>query len=86
MSIIDELTPVYYKVLRIGLQPDGEGGIEAVGDFAIYNEAGARIGTDNPTVTLTAGERAAVLAFVERNADDYETATGLEPLPAGGES
>lgn len=84
MSIIDELTPVFYKVLRVGLQPDGEGGIEAIGDFAVYNAAGERIGTDNPVVTLTAGEAAAVLAFVARNTADYETATGLEPIPPGG--
>lgn len=80
MTIVDRMTPVYYKVLRIGLMQEG-GDIIAIGDFAIFNAAGKRIETDNPSIELTTAERQAVVAFVNRNKTTYETATGLEELP-----
>jgi hypothetical protein len=81
MSIVDDLIPTHYKLLRIGLQKSN-GGIIAIGDLAIYNAAGKQITVDNPVVVLTSGEEAAVLGFVTRNLTNYETATGLEPLPS----
>lgn len=81
MTIVDDLTPTHYKLMRVGLQKDN-GEIVAIADLAIYNAAGEQIAIDNPTVVLTTAEETAVVGFVVRNLDDYETVTGLEPLPS----
>ena len=80
MSIIDQLTPVYYRPTRIALVPDGEGGIVAMADFAIYNADGEALATDHPSVTLAAGEQSTFLAWFNDKLAAYETATGLERL------
>lgn len=80
MSIIDRLTPVYYRPTRIGVTlEDGE--IVARGDFAIYNADAEALATDHPVATLTPEQRALFLAWFNAQTDAYETATGLEPLP-----
>jgi hypothetical protein len=77
MSIVDKLTPVYYKILRLGIQREG-GEIVATYDLAILNAAGQRIGTDTPSSALSSETKAALAAEFNADKAAYEAATGLE--------
>lgn len=76
MTIVDDLTPVYYSLRRIGLKRVGSD-VVAVANVAILNAAGIEIAGDTPEATLTTGEKVALLAFIARELGVYETATGL---------
>lgn len=76
MSIIEELTPVYYKLLRIGLQQKN-GNVIAIADMHILNADGRVLATHNPSTTLTTAEKQALAGFVNRELAAFEAATGL---------
>lgn len=80
MSIIERWTPVYYKMNRLGFQREG-GEVVVLGDIRVYSVNGDPITTDNPTTALTPQEKQQLGAFVNSKLADYETATGLQPLP-----
>ena len=77
MAILDELTPAYYEVLRLGMQrQDGE--VAAIYDVAIRNVFGQRMAIINRGSVLTEQERQAVIAIFQRDVAAFEAATGLE--------
>lgn len=76
MSIVEDLTPVYYKLVRIGLQRFG-GDVVAIADLRILNAIGMPLATHNPDVTLTQAEKQALAGFVNRELAAFEAATGL---------
>lgn len=76
MSIIDDLTPVYYRLQRIGLQRN-ESDVVAIADLTILNAAGTVLATHNPSATLTPAEKQALAGFVNRELAAFEAATGL---------
>lgn len=84
MSIIDDLTPVYYELTRIGVQREN-GDVVAIADMRIRNADGKILITHNPQTTLTPQEKQALGEFVNRELAVFETATGLtewvEPEP-----
>ena len=84
MTIIDDLTPVHYQLVRIDIRQD-ESDVLASAELRILNAAGVRVSLDLPSTTLTPGEKTALAAFIARELGVYETATGLteweEPEP-----
>lgn len=76
MGIIADLTPVYYRLVRIGIQRT-DGDVEAIADMQILNADGEVLATRNPSTTLTTQEKQALAAFVNRELAAFEAATGL---------
>jgi hypothetical protein len=76
MTIVDRLTPVYYRLKRVGFQRAGED-VVAIADLEILNADGKVIATDHPVTTLTAQEEQALRTFLSRELAVYESATGL---------
>jgi len=76
MSIITDLTPVHYRLLRIGVQQEGTD-VVAIADMQILNGEGSVLTTHNPSTTLTAQEKQALVNFVNRELASFEAATGL---------
>lgn len=76
MAILDELTPAYYEVLRLGMQRDGD--VVAIYDIAIRNVLGNRMAIINRGSVLTTQEKAAVVAIYQRDEAQFEAATGLK--------
>ena len=76
MAILDELTPAYYEVLRLGMQRQN-GEVVTIYDIAIYNVDNRRMAIINRGSTLTPQERQAVVAIFTRDKAAFETATGL---------
>ena len=76
MSIITDLTPTQYELIRIGIQREGTE-VVAIADMWIYNADGRRLTTHNPSTTLTQNEKQVLLGFVNRNLAAFEAATGL---------
>ena len=77
MSVITRNVPATYQLLRIGIQLNEEGEIEAIADMVIRNAAGRVIDDDHPVTTMTTGEASAFKTWVLSKLSDYETATGL---------
>lgn len=77
MSIVNELTPTHYKLARIGITRTSEGAVVAIIDMRITNADGEQLVTHNLPITLTAGERQAVSAFLDRELAIFEADTGL---------
>jgi hypothetical protein len=84
MSIIDDLTPKHFKLVRFGIQREGGGAVRD-SDVLILNAAGEQLRTVHPKPTITSGEKQALKGIIDRNLDAYATATGLtewvEPEP-----
>jgi hypothetical protein len=87
MSIVTDLTPTQYSLIRIGLQQD-DTGVVAIADIRIYNADGQQLATHNPSTTLTTNEKQVLAGFVNRELAAFEAATGLtkyvppeEPIP-----
>ena len=76
MSIIDDLTPVHFKLMRFGIQRE-EGGAALKSDVLILNVNGEQLRTVHPTPTITSQEKQGLKAIIDRNLDAYATATGL---------
>jgi hypothetical protein len=76
MSVVDQLTPVFYRLIQMRIVRDGAD-VKAVGYVEILNASGTHIGTDFPATTLTAQEKTALQAFLTRELAAYESATGL---------
>ena len=76
MSIVTDLTPTQYSLIRIGLQQEGTK-VVAIADMWIYNAAGRRLATHNPGTTLTTNEKQVLAGFVNRELAAFEAATGL---------
>lgn len=77
MAILDELTPKYYEVLRMGVQRVN-GDVVAIYDVAIRNVNGNQMGTLDPGSVLTPEEKAMMTAIYLRDEEQFEAATGLE--------
>jgi len=77
MGLIEDLTPVYYKLLRIGLQKGG-GSVVAIGDMHILNADGRVLAVHNPSTTLTSQEKQLLRDWVNRELTTFENATGLQ--------
>ena len=78
MAILDELTPKYYEVLRLGMQRGEDGEVVAMYEIFIRNVDGHRMKIINRGSTLTDQERQAVVAIFQRDVAAFEAATGLE--------
>ena len=76
MSIIDDLTPKHFRLVRFGVQREG-GGAVLKSDVLILNAAGDQLRVVHPTPTITAQEKQGLKAIIDRNLDAYATATGL---------
>ena len=76
MGLIQDLTPVYYRLTRIGIQRQN-GDVVAVADMQILNADGKQLVTHNPSTTLTPQEKQALAAFVNRELAAFAQATGL---------
>ena len=76
MGIISDLTPVYYKLTRIGIVRV-PGDAIAIADLQILNADGRQLCSHNPDTTLTTNEKQLLAAFVNREMAVFETATGL---------
>lgn len=76
MGLIADLTPVYYRMVRIGIQRD-DNDVVAVADLQILNEERRVLCMYNPSTTLTLQEKQALGAFVTRELGAFEAATGL---------
>ena len=79
MTIVDDLTPTQYRLLRFAVRIEN-GELALYSDIAVYNAAGKQVGTDHPTPQATAGQLAAFTEWIESNLALYETATGLTEL------
>lgn len=77
MAILDEVTPGYYEVMRLGMQKQ-DGDVVAIYDIAIRNVSGNRMAIINQSSILTEQEKAAVAAIYLRDEAQFEAATGLE--------
>ena len=83
MSIVDQLTPVYYRPVRLVVEiaPDttltGDS-LTFFSDIRILNENGRQLGDDHPTPQTTPAQIAAFLTWVQSNLAAYEAAVGLE--------
>jgi len=75
MSLIDHLTPSYYRVSRMGVQRDGE--IVASYDVAVLNADGTQLDMLGLAASLTAQEKADLAAIFLRDKAAFETNTGL---------
>lgn len=76
MAILDPITPVYYQVLRMGIQQT-ETDVIAMYDVAIRNATGDRLAILNPDSTLTEEERQVIRDIFVRDKQQFEAATGL---------
>lgn len=76
MSIVTDLTPVHYRLTRIGIEKSGSAVI-AIADLQILNANGTLLATHNPSTTLTQAEKQALAGFVNRELAAFEAATGL---------
>ena len=76
MGLIADLTPVYYALIRVGVQRT-DGDVIAIADLRILNADGEVLCHHNPSTTLTPQEKQALGAFVYREMAAFETATGL---------
>jgi hypothetical protein len=76
MSLIDHLTPTYYRVLRLGIQKS-EGSVVALYDVQVLNADGQPLDTVHPASELTPQERSAIAAIVARDQAAFEANTGL---------
>lgn len=76
MSIVDRLTPKYYRLLRVILEQRGTD-VAAIAKLHILNAEGEVIAPYNPAVTLLPQEKQAVVTFVLRELGMFEANTGL---------
>ena len=76
MGLIENLTPVYFILTRVGIQRSN-GDVVAIADMQILNADGKQLATHNPSTTLTPQEKQVLAAFVNRELEAFETATGL---------
>lgn len=76
MGLIADLTPVYYRMVRIGIQRD-DNDVVAIADLQILNEDRRVLCTYNPSTTLTPQEKQILRTFVTREMGIFEIVTGL---------
>jgi hypothetical protein len=80
MSAIDYLIPTYYQITELSIAKQGNNVIAQYA-VAIFNADGRRLDTIYPASALTAQEKTALLAIMQRDKDQFETNTGLTELP-----
>jgi len=83
MTIVDKLTPVYYRpvCLVVEIAPDEElteDSLTFFSDIRILNIDGRQLGDDHPVPQTTPAQLAAFLAWIQSNLSTYQTAIGLE--------
>lgn len=76
MTIIDDLTPVYYRLMRFGAEQQGTD-VVLLWDLDVLNAEGSILATVHPSTTLTTQEKQYLAGFVDRKAAAFEAATGL---------
>jgi len=77
MAILDEITPRWYEVTKLGMQQQN-GDVVAIYNIAIRNVLGNRMAIINQGSVLTVQEKQAVIAIFQRDVAAFEAATGLE--------
>lgn len=82
MTIVDDLTPVYYRPVRIVIEikPDGTLTAESLSyytDVRILNINGQQLGTDHPKPQTTSQQDTAFLSWLLNNLSTYESLIGL---------
>ena len=65
MGIIQDLTPTYYRLTRIGVQKSN-GDVIAIADMQILNADGQQLKTHNPSTSLTANEKQVLAGWLGR--------------------
>lgn len=80
MTFLSEVTPAKYRLESLLIQRDGEGGVTATFEFALYSETGQSIAHHKWTVTLTSSEEDTLVNFVTDHLTEFENETGLTPL------
>lgn len=83
MSIVQELTPVFYSPMRLVIEiaPDAiltEDSLRFFSDIGILNESGELLDIDHPMPQTTPAQITAFLAWVQANLTAYENTIGLE--------
>jgi len=73
MGLINDLTPKYYRMTRIGIQRQGTD-VVAIADLQILNADGRILGTHSPQTTLTPEEKQILAGFVNREMVAFEAA------------
>jgi len=77
MELIANLVPKFYRLVRIGVQRDGDD-VVTIADLQILNRDGKVLCTYSPSITLTAAEKQTIRMFVARDLTLFEDVTGLE--------
>jgi hypothetical protein len=80
MTFLSEVTPAFYRLESLLIKRDGEGGVTATFEFALYSEAGQGIAHHKWSATLTSGEQDTLTTFVTSHLTEFETETGLTRL------
>ena len=83
MTIVNQLTPKYYRPVRLVVEiaPDAtltEDSLTFFSDIRILNTDGRQLGDDHPAPVTTPAQLAAFLAWIQSNLSTYQTAIGLE--------
>jgi hypothetical protein len=72
VSVITDLTPTQYELIRIGIQCD-ETKIVAIADIRIYNAGDRAMTTHNLDITLTPDEEQMLTRLIDRELGAFET-------------
>jgi hypothetical protein len=80
MAFLDEVTPSQYRLTKLMIERDGEGGVTATFEFALYTSDGRGIAHHDWSVTLTSGEQDTLANFVTSHLSEFESDTGLTKL------
>lgn len=76
MGLIADLIPVYYTLIRVGIQR-ANGNVVAIADLRILNADSRILCHHNPSTALTPQEKQVIGNFVNREMAAFEAATGL---------
>ena len=77
MTILDPITPAYYKVITLGMERVDDD-VVARYHIAIYNVNGNLMTHINQGSVLTEQEKQAVRTIFQRDVEAFEAATGME--------
>jgi hypothetical protein len=72
VSVITDLTPTQYELVRIGIQCD-ETKITAIADVRIYNAGDHAMVIHNLSITLTPDEEQMLTRLIDRELGAFET-------------
>lgn len=72
MSVITDLTPTQYELIRVGIQRD-ETEITAIADIRIYNADDRAMVIHNLNITSTPDEKQMLTRLIDRELGAFET-------------